>query len=218
MVELLGYHIPKAEVRLLSPQVLLKPIGGQALQTTTNIEISLDNGIKLCAIFCPRSNLLILPLTTKIQEKNKFWDNAFGYTLLNVSDMRSILSQVNTNLSSSQKELLLWHQCLLHALLSWIQILMQDRKWLKDKNNNEVSLHLGPFITAKSQAPICDTSTMKCAACLCAKAHIRSPGNLNPCCSNVSMSLKCGHVQPGNCISADHYIFLVPGHLPHTFG
>ena len=27
-VELLGYHIPTAEVRLLSPQVLLKTIGG----------------------------------------------------------------------------------------------------------------------------------------------------------------------------------------------
>jgi hypothetical protein len=117
-VELLGYHIPKAEVHLLSPQVFLRTIGGQALQTTTNIEISLDNGIKLCAIFCPRSNLPILPLTTKIQGKNKLWDNAFGYTLSNVSDTHSILSQVNTNLSSSQKELLLWHQSLLHASLS----------------------------------------------------------------------------------------------------
>jgi hypothetical protein len=32
------------------------------------------------------------------------------------------------------------------------------------------------------------------------------------------MSLKCGHVHPGDCISANHYISLVPGHLPHTFG
>ncbi len=132
--------------------------------------------------------------------------------------MHSILSQVNTNLSSSQRELLLWHQCLLHALLSWIQTLMQEIKWLKDKSNNKVSLHSGPFITAKSGAPICNTSTMKCVACLCAKAHIRSPENLNPCRSNVSMSLKHGHVQPGNCISANHYISLVPGRLPHIFG
>jgi hypothetical protein len=149
-VELLGYHIPKAEVPLLSLQVLLRTIGGQALQITMNIEINLDNGIELCATFCPRSNLPILSLTTKIQGTNKFWDNAFGYTLLNVSDMCSILSQVNTNLSSSQKELLLWHQRLLHALLSWIQILIHDRKWLKDKNNNAALLHSGPFITAKS--------------------------------------------------------------------
>ncbi len=69
-VELLCYHIPKAELRLLSLQVLLRTIGGQALQITTNIEISLNNGIELCAIFCPRSNLPILPLTPKIQGKN----------------------------------------------------------------------------------------------------------------------------------------------------
>jgi hypothetical protein len=30
-VELLGYHIPNGEVRLLSPKVLLKTIGGNAL-------------------------------------------------------------------------------------------------------------------------------------------------------------------------------------------
>jgi hypothetical protein len=59
---------------------------------------------------------------------------------------------------------------------------------------------------------------MKCVACLCAKAHIGSPENLNPCRSNVSKSLKHGHVQPGNCIFTDHCISLVPGHLPHTFG
>jgi hypothetical protein len=59
---------------------------------------------------------------------------------------------------------------------------------------------------------------MKGAACLCAKAHIRFPENLNPHRSNVSMSLKRGHVQPGDCIFIDHYISLVPGRLPHTFG
>jgi hypothetical protein len=59
---------------------------------------------------------------------------------------------------------------------------------------------------------------MKCVTCLCAKAHIRSPENLNPCRSNVSMSLKRGHAQPGDCISTDHYISSVPRRLPHTFG
>jgi hypothetical protein len=59
---------------------------------------------------------------------------------------------------------------------------------------------------------------MKCAACLCAKAHIRSPENLNPHFSIVCMSLKHGHVHPGDCISADHYISSVPGRLPQPFG
>jgi hypothetical protein len=33
IIELMGYHIPNAEVRLLSPQVLLNTIGGKAIQT-----------------------------------------------------------------------------------------------------------------------------------------------------------------------------------------
>jgi hypothetical protein len=32
-VELKGYHMPNAEVRLLSPQVLTKTVGGHSLQT-----------------------------------------------------------------------------------------------------------------------------------------------------------------------------------------
>jgi hypothetical protein len=61
MVELLGYHIPKAEVHLLSPQVLLRTIGGQALQITINIEITLDNGIELVQHFVPEATFLSCP-------------------------------------------------------------------------------------------------------------------------------------------------------------
>ena len=36
MIEMPGYHIATAEVRLLSPQVLLGLSGGQLVQTTSN--------------------------------------------------------------------------------------------------------------------------------------------------------------------------------------
>jgi hypothetical protein len=70
-IELLGYHIPTAEVRLLSPQVLLKTIGGQSKQTVHGIKVSLDNGIKLKAEFCPRSNLPVIPLAHEASSKKK---------------------------------------------------------------------------------------------------------------------------------------------------
>jgi hypothetical protein len=41
-IELLGYHLPKADVRLLSPQVLITTIGGQSLQTDKGIDISFN--------------------------------------------------------------------------------------------------------------------------------------------------------------------------------
>jgi hypothetical protein len=61
-IDLLGYHIPNAEVCLLSLQVLLKTIGGHALQNDKEIAIVLDNGLTFCVQYCPTSNLPLIPL------------------------------------------------------------------------------------------------------------------------------------------------------------
>ncbi len=61
-IELLGYHVPNAKVHLLSPQILLKTIGGHALQNDKEIAIVLDNGLTFCAKYCPTSNLPLTPL------------------------------------------------------------------------------------------------------------------------------------------------------------
>jgi hypothetical protein len=70
--ELLGYHIPNAEVCLLSPQVLIKAIGGHALQTANGINIFLDNGNNFCAQFCLESNLPMIPLAVENEMKYCF--------------------------------------------------------------------------------------------------------------------------------------------------
>ena len=84
-----------------------------------------------------------------------FWCDAFAYSVTNVAQTKTILSSANQNLSSSQKELLLWHQRLSHANLSWIQTLMHDQKWLQDPTTAS-SLHSGPLIASTSWAPMCD--------------------------------------------------------------
>ncbi len=61
-IEVPGYHMPKAEVCLLSPQVLLQTIGGHSNQTANGIDISLNNGINISATYCKQSNLPIIPL------------------------------------------------------------------------------------------------------------------------------------------------------------
>ncbi len=83
--------------------------------------------------------------------------------------------------------------------------------------NYEVE-HAGPFIPTKSRAQVCNTSTLKCAACLFAKASTKSPVNLAPRASPKNHILKQDHLQPGNRISADHYFSSILGRLPHTFG
>ena len=178
-VELLGYHMPTAEVRLLSPQVLLQTVGGHTLQTMNGVDISLDNGIRVLAAYCPQSNLPVIPLMNR-KETFCFWSSAFGFNMSNIDEINKIrptLSQLNINLSSSQKELLLWHQRLSHASISWVQLLMRERSFLPCDNDRTAALHIGPFIKTKNRAPTCDTVSLKYAACLCAKAAVRSPEN-----------------------------------------
>ena len=178
VIELPGYHIPNAGVRLLSPQVLLATVGGQATQTTTDLQIHLNNGISLVAKYCPRSNLPLLSCCEN--DTSCFWSSAFDVsdsTTLSFALSQSVLTQDNNNLSASQKELVLWHQRLSHASISWIQPLMRDRKWLKS-DYSENSLHQGPFIPCKElRTPKCDAQGLKCAACQMAKACTRSPGS-----------------------------------------
>jgi hypothetical protein len=209
-IELKGYHIPYAEVRLFSPQVLLKTIGGHALQTVDKVINALENGISLCAQFCLQSNLPMIPLGLENNSKSCFWNNAFGfsvYSFCDINTIKAILHQANTNLLASQKELLMWHQPISHASVKRVQKLMRNRKWLPGMADNKMSLHSGPFITTRkgSCAQLWDTSTLKCVACLYAKASTRSPDNLAPRQSSKKQVLKQDHLKPGDCISANHY-------------
>ncbi len=87
-VELPGYHIPKAKVRLLSPQILLKTIGGQSQQTTKGIAVSLDNGIEMNAFLCPRSNLPVIPLAVvNTLTKSCLWTQAFSFSVDTFHDL-----------------------------------------------------------------------------------------------------------------------------------
>ena len=221
-IELPGYHIPNADVRLLSPQVLLNTIGGQCHQTVSQFNILLENGIDMCASLCPQSNLPILPLSNIKTSDGCFWSAAFAFSAANLHDLntiRNVLHRTNSNLSYSQKELLLWHQRLSHASTKWIQALMSDRKWLNNDENHP--LHSSPLLTTKmgSRAHCCDRSTLLCAACLYAKASVRSPSNQAPRPAPTNKNiLKSGHLRPGDCLSVDHYFSPIVGWLPHTFG
>ncbi len=208
-LDLPRYHIPWGEVRLLSPQVLLLTFGGHTTQTMQKVEVCLENGLILHAHLCPQSCLPLLPFVPS-DTPTSFWCDAFAYSDADVAQTKLILSSANQKLSSSQKELLLWHQRLSHANLTWIQTLICDWKWLDDPTTAS-SLHTGPFISSSSWAPMCNVWGLKCSACLCAKAN--TP--LLPVKTNV---LKRSHLVPGSCFTVDHYMSSVMGCLPHTFG
>ena len=107
ILELPRYHIPNAEVCLLSPQVLLMTIGGHVSQTTALYRVNLDNVIELVAQYCPCSNL---PLLSCCDQKDCFWSRAFDISeesTLAFTIQQNVLLPENTNLSASHKELLL---------------------------------------------------------------------------------------------------------------
>ena len=231
-LELPGYHIPKAEVRLLSPQVLFALVGGGASLDSRGVRLDLPQGT-IAAKYCPRSRLPILPLTQATVAKG-FWADAFAYSSSQLTDIAQtkLWSPTNQNLSESQKEMLLWHQRLSHASMPWIQQLMRDRKWLQ---SNVTELHQGPFIPFKSKrGDKTNISCIKCSACIMAKAHIRTPSATTSARRESPLSedefrlrleskkhmksLKSGHTRRGDCISCDHYISAVPGRLPTTYG
>jgi hypothetical protein len=114
-IEAFGYHIPAAKVRLLSPQVLIRKDGGHATITEKGIQLQLANDVVLFGRYCTRSNLPLIPMAQIKKHRFSFWNDAFSLTMGNTRKVRNILGEDNTNLSASQKEVLLWHQRLLHA-------------------------------------------------------------------------------------------------------
>ena len=180
-LELPGYHISAAEVRLLSPHVLLELTGdGKYVQTKRGLALKLGNGVQISASYCPRSGLPILPLTKTSVNRRSYLTDAFAFSAADTSlsgATAELLSKSNVNVSPAQKETLLWHQRLLHASISWIQLLMRDRKWLRDYHSPS-ALHQGPFIPCKEpHGPSCNTGVLKCSACITAKARIHSPAS-----------------------------------------
>lgn len=126
----------------------------------------------------------------------------------------TVLDPANTNLTSPQKELKLWHDRLGHCGFGWVQRLMRGRT-VQDEHGNRF---IPPCIptrlegTRKCQPPLC-------ASCLYGKQQRTSEGTdtVHPIPSQ-EMALQRGDLQPGDCISMDQYESTVRGRLPHTAG
>ena len=221
-----GCHIPKAEVRLLSPQNILERAGGYTLQTTEKIRLTLGTGTIMDAFYCPRTKLPCLTLAkSTLSCVASFWKNTFSFAPLEVRAFTTALSDDNVNTSTAQKEAALIHQRLSHASFSWILPLMRNKKWLRDNESADSAFRSGPFLPCSTKAPSCDVRTLKCISCECAKAHRRTSHKRRSVSKHSqstsdagNKSLKHGHTVPGACISADHYLSPVEGRLYGTFG
>ena len=125
-----------------------------------------------------------------------------------VHNYTSVADESNQNLTSAQKELLLWHWKLGHANLQWIQTLCRE----PTTNHHHFVLETRHPKTSSCVLP-------KCAACMLGKKMHHMPGtNSGTLVKGKEMMLHHEHLQPGDCVSLDQYESSIPGRLPHTYG
>ena len=238
-----GYHVPGCGVRLLPPQALTQLLGGTWGERSngSGVLIKLSSGKSLFAPYAQRSRLPVLPMLssalTAYLTTSRGIHDAFTTTPSDLAAFASesdVLHPSNTNLTASQKELLLWHHRLSHATLRWVRLLLRPRRYLSTLDN-EAALHEGPYLPVSNdfiprEASI---SHVKCAACLASKAHVHGPATRPKLSSpelkaiydkffrglrGERMVLKAGDLSPGDYISADHFHSPVHGRLPNSYG
>jgi hypothetical protein len=131
---------------------------------------------------------------------NFMFDSATTY--LTVAD------ETNQNLTSPQKELMLWHWRLVHINFEWVQMLTaqpRDKAFLPSINTKQPTVSWCPI-------PLC-------MACQMAKQARRTPDIARMITDTTKeMMTKRYNLRPGQKVSLDQYMGLIPGRLPHTKG
>ena len=220
VIEMKGYHMPNASVRLLSPQSLFDAVGGHGVQNREKYSLHLPGDIQLDAPY-GRANLPVLPLVDSDYHPTCLWAKCFAFSADDKSIWSdNILAAANQNLSLAQKELLLWHQRLSHAGLSAVQNLCRQRRSKNVESVGElIDLRDGPCLPCAFDVPSTCCAGLKCAACLNAKANRRA-ASVRPLYTapTQDMVLKTNHVHPGDCVSLDHYQSPVLGRRIHVSG
>jgi hypothetical protein len=215
-----GYYVPRASVRLLSPQCLLqldKSGKAKISQDLERFRVHLGDGTLLDASY-GRANLPILPMY--VVGESDMWTRTFGFTGQDRKAwIRHLHDESNQNLSLAQKELLLWHSKLSHASLDAIHNLCRLKRTPKLNTVDElVPLQQDKILpcTYKMPSDVCDN--LLCGTCAAAKAHRKQPGISPPNSTKEHSSIKTPDIQPGDWISCDHYSSPVKGRVMSDSG
>ena len=222
VIELPCLHIPTAGVRLLSPQVLKHRhnIGGSI--EDDGIHLLGDNNVRLVAKYNSTTNLPELQLSD-LPMSNSVWSDTFGDMNTHLAAPSAHLSVIdvdNSNLTPSEKELLLWHQRLSHTNLAKVRLLCMKRQWVRLDAVSPDALTPDAILPTREDATSrVATQRIKCASCCMAKQHRRTtPATSRSISTQPEMALKTSHLSPGMCISVDHYVSPVRGRHLKGFG
>ena len=151
------------------------------------------------------------------------WMKCFSFTKVTANLWKSnVLAAWNQNLTVPQKELLHWHHRLSHAGLSTIHNLCRQKR--QTKVDSLILIDLlpicqGAMLPCTFNVPGSICNGLLCAVCSMANATHRAP-YISGVTSRASkeMILKEDHVDPGDCISCDHFLSPVPGCMMASSG
>ena len=140
-----AYYVPKGTRRLFSPQRHFrdwetkhkKDSPGRFGVSSQNAYFTDNEGWTL------RWTLRELPIIMGTQKRDKAL--RFECDL----EANNVLNEDNPNLSTSQKELLLWHQRLGHVGFGWLQRLMRHRTGTNDQEGYEIPLCIPMLIPTR---------------------------------------------------------------------
>ena len=204
-----AYYVPDAIVRLFSPQTYFREQQKGYLRLDhSSTTLQLSDGSLLQFPYNTNNNLpLMLPaephhIGLTFDDASTLGDGHSVHNYMSVAD------ETNQNLTSAQKELLLWHWKLGHANFQWVQTLCCEPT---------TSRRCFALTTKHPKVSSCALPT--CAACMLGKQMRRQPGtNTGALVKGKEMMLRREHLQPGDCVSLDQYESSIPGRLPHTYG
>jgi hypothetical protein len=123
----------------------------------------------------------------------------------------AVLKQANNNLSSEQKELLLWHHRLGHISIARVQSLLQKPR--TNSFNDKLTRIISPSNNKSSHChpPLC-------TSCQYAKQKRKNPPKTTVATPLTTTGLSDDILGAGDRVSVDIYCSSTTGRLPHTFG
>lgn len=173
-IEIMAYHVPTASVRLLSPQCVFQTqsLGGNGVQNEHSYTMVLESGATLIASY-GRANLPLLSMQDTPSDYTCFWTQCFGVLASEENDWFVHIfnaAKQNSNLLVPQKELLLWHQRLLHVNLFTLFTIFFERSALRRLTRLTIS-----SLFETSHLCLALLSSLALFAIICFAPLVRSP-------------------------------------------
>ena len=128
-----------------------------------------------------------------------------------------VLDKTNQNLTSAQKDLLLWHFRLGHMGFAHLQQLMRPRPADPAPPATPSSPSSAESCITSRNPSTCTCPPPLCSACQLARARRRST-EVSTTTVHQEALLKTQHLVPGVCVSIDQYESSVRGRLPNSRG